>query len=89
MQEAKIGMWKPSRGDGYLYSNEVDANFSNGIDGWNTFFESFLLENYVDVASKIYLFECDPVWIEALEKTFEPYKDKVVIVPKMFYKKTT
>jgi len=36
----------------------------------------------VEKASKIYLFECETKWIEALEKTFEPWKEKVVIVEK-------
>lgn len=36
----------------------------------------------VDKAKKIYLFEPDKKWIEALEYTFEPYKEKVVIIPK-------
>lgn len=37
---------------------------------------------HVEKASKIYLFECDELWIKALQKTFEPWKDKVVIVNK-------
>lgn len=36
----------------------------------------------VDRAEGLYLFECDPGWIEALEKTFAPFADKVHIVPK-------
>ncbi len=36
----------------------------------------------VDKAKKIYLFEPDENWIEALKYTFEPYKEKVVIIPK-------
>jgi hypothetical protein len=36
----------------------------------------------VDRVSKIYLFECDPEWIEALEHTFAPWRDKVEIVPR-------
>lgn len=36
----------------------------------------------VDKVSKIYLFECDPEWVEALELTFAPWKDKVEIIPK-------
>jgi hypothetical protein len=36
----------------------------------------------IDIVSKIYLFECDPGWIRALEATFKDYNDKVVIVPK-------
>ncbi|GHT89349.1 hypothetical protein FACS1894137_18420 [Spirochaetia bacterium] len=41
----------------------------------------FALKN-VERADKIYLFECDEKWIEALEKTFAPWNEKVVIVNK-------
>lgn len=37
---------------------------------------------YVEEAGKIYLIESDPKWIEALERTFQPYKSKVVICNK-------
>lgn len=33
-------------------------------------------------AEALYLFECDPGWIEALERTFKPFADKVHLVPK-------
>jgi len=36
----------------------------------------------IDRASKVYIFECDDEWIEALNHTFEDYKDKVVIIKK-------
>jgi hypothetical protein len=36
----------------------------------------------VDIASKIILFEADKEWIEPLNATFEPWKDKVEIVNK-------
>jgi hypothetical protein len=39
----------------------------------------------LDIADKvnvIYLFECEESWIEALQATFEPWKDKVYIVNK-------
>ena len=42
---------------------------------------NFSLSN-VERVKKIYIFECDPGWIEALEATFEPWKNKVVIVNK-------
>jgi len=37
---------------------------------------------YADIAKKIYLFECNPSWEQALRKTFEPYKEKTIIVNK-------
>lgn len=36
----------------------------------------------IDRVKKIYLFEADPEWIEALKYTFAPYSDKVIIVNK-------
>jgi hypothetical protein len=47
----------------------------------------FSLSN-IEKASKIYLFESDKNWIEALEKTFEPYKTKVQIINKSISAKT-
>lgn len=37
----------------------------------------------VERAQKIYLIECEHKWVEALQKTFEPWADKVVIIEKM------
>lgn len=36
----------------------------------------------IEKVDKVYLFETDPAWIEALEATFDPWKDKVEIVNK-------
>lgn len=37
---------------------------------------------YVDICSKIYLFEAEPEWIEPLKHTFKDYRDKVEIIPR-------
>lgn len=37
---------------------------------------------YVDICSKMYLFEPESKWIEALKHTFKDYRDKVEIIPK-------
>ena len=37
---------------------------------------------YAEKAARIYLFECDSMWFEALHKTFEPWKEKVFFVNK-------
>ena len=42
---------------------------------------NFSLYN-IDKVKKVYLIECDNEWIEALEYTFAPYKDKVVFCNK-------
>lgn len=31
---------------------------------------------------KVFIFECNPEWIEALNKTYKDYKDKIVIIEK-------
>ncbi len=36
----------------------------------------------VEYVEKVYLFECDPLWTEALQATFKPYREKVVLVQK-------
>ncbi len=36
----------------------------------------------IEKVKKIYLFEYDPEWVEALRYTFEPYKNKVEIIPR-------
>ena len=37
---------------------------------------------YVDLCSKMYLFEPDSRWIEPLRRTFKDYRDKVEIIPR-------
>lgn len=37
---------------------------------------------FVDIVSKLYLVESDPIWLNCLEKTFHPFKNKVVICNK-------
>lgn len=36
----------------------------------------------IEQVRHVYLFECEEGWIEALRKTFEPWKEKITIVPK-------
>ena len=38
--------------------------------------------HYVDICSKMYLFECAPKWIKALRQTFRDDGDKVTIIPR-------
>lgn len=39
--------------------------------------------SYIDIISKAYLIESSESWLDALQLTFRPYKNKVVFVPKM------
>lgn len=41
---------------------------------------NFTLE-IIDRCDKAYIFECDEGWIEALNATFAPWKEKVTVVP--------
>jgi hypothetical protein len=44
--------------------------------------EGIFALSIIEKVKKIYLFECYEAWIETLKKTFEPWKEKVVIVNK-------
>lgn len=44
--------------------------------------EGFFSLQIIDKVKKIYLIESDERWLEALKYTFEPYGQKIVIVPK-------
>jgi len=44
--------------------------------------EGIISLEVVDKADKLYLFECDADWVEALRKTFAGYEDKVRIIEK-------
>jgi len=44
--------------------------------------EGMWVLNNVEKAAKVYLFECNQKWLQALQKTFEPWKEKVTIVTK-------
>lgn len=61
--------------------NEGDIVVEAGVAEGN-----FGLE-IVDKVKKLYLVECEHSWVEALQKTFEPWKDKVVIIEKMLGEK--
>lgn len=64
----------------YLYEVfQVDSN-SVVVDAGVA--EGNFALSIIDKVKKIYLFESDPDWIEALKYTFEPYGNKVVIVNK-------
>lgn len=45
--------------------------------------EALLSLDVVEKVKKLYLIESDKEWIPALEKTFEPYKEKTIIINKL------
>jgi hypothetical protein len=56
----------------------VDAGAAEGIWGLNI----------IDRVKKLYLFECEDEWIEALNATFAPWKEKVHIIKKIVSNET-
>lgn len=44
--------------------------------------EGIFALTHIEKLKKVVFFERDSDWVEALEATFEPYKDKVTIIPK-------
>lgn len=44
--------------------------------------EGFFALDVIDYVKKVYIFECDGEWAEALEKTFSPYTEKIEIIKK-------
>lgn len=44
--------------------------------------EGMISLDVVELASKIYIIECEQTWIEWLLKTFAPYKDKICFINK-------
>lgn len=44
--------------------------------------EGFTSRDAIEQVGKVYLFECEPEWIEVLKTTFAPWKDKCEIIEK-------
>lgn len=59
--------YKVNTGDVVLDIGAAEGNFSLSI---------------IEKAAKIYIFEADSMWLEALESTFSPWKSKVEIINK-------
>lgn len=67
----------------HLYlKNDFNLSGSDVIADIGAAEGNFTLSN-IEYVKKAYLFESDLEWIEPLQKTFEPWKDKVVIIPKL------
>lgn len=50
--------------------------------------EGFTSLEAIEKVKGVYLFECDPGWLEALTATFEPWKEKVYIIRKFIGNRT-
>lgn len=64
--------------DSFFNENVADIGAAEGIWGLSV----------IKDVNKLYLFECDEGWIEALKLTFAPWKEKVSIVNKYVSDKT-
>lgn len=62
-----LDKWHVKKGDVVIDAGVAEGNFALSI---------------IDKAEKVFLVESDIEWIEALEKTFSKWKEKVVIIPK-------
>ena len=51
--------------------------------------EGIFTLDVIDIIEHAFLFECEQIWIEALNATFAPWKDKVTIVPLYVANKNT
>ena len=69
-------------GSPHIYQREVHSVRPSDVIADVGVCEGNFALSYVDIASKIYLFECDPNWIEPLEHTFAPDGNKVVFIKK-------
>ena len=70
----ETGNFKVNEGDVVVDLGVAEGNFALSV---------------VERAKQLYLFEADKTWIPVLEKTFAPWKDKVVIVNKYVSDRTT
>lgn len=64
----------------YLDDNSKNLKYKKVIDAGGA--EGIFSLQLIDIAEKIYIFECDDEWLEALHATFDPWKEKVEIVNK-------
>lgn len=66
----------------HLYIKDESDIFENAIVVDAGACEGNFALRYIEKAKKIYIIEADPMWCEALEKTFANYSDKVKICNK-------
>lgn len=63
----------------HCYASLVDVPNESVVVDIGAAEGNFSLE-VIDKVSKVYLFECNSKWKQALQETFKPYGDKVVII---------
>ncbi len=66
------------KGSPHRYSMEFDAKYIADLGAAEGCFALEVIEQ----VEHVFLFECDPVWLEPLEATFAPWRDKVTIETK-------
>ena len=65
----------------HLYVSDINRLKGKTLLDIGTAEGIFTLEA-IELINHAYLFECDEIWIAALNATFEPWKEKVTIIPK-------
>jgi 16S rRNA A1518/A1519 N6-dimethyltransferase RsmA/KsgA/DIM1 with predicted DNA glycosylase/AP lyase activity len=70
----------------HCYTAFLNINESDIVVDIGTTEGNFYLD-IINKVSRIYMFEWDKKWNKALQETFKPYKDKVVIINQRIGKK--
>jgi hypothetical protein len=75
-----------------LLAEQDECSAHRYVKDWDELSRNFFLDigaaeglislNVIDRMEHIFLFECDENWIEALNATFAPYKNKITIIKK-------
>lgn len=83
-------LWEQGEKSPHLYIRSEDEKriFNDGVIVDAGVREGNFALQYVEQAKKIYLIESDQEWMKALERTFRPFKDKVVLCDKLLSKET-
>ncbi len=75
-------LYEQREGSPHLYiRSEDDIRGGSVIVDAGTCEGNFALR-YIEKAKKVYLIEPDPLWMQALQRTFQPYRNKVVFCSK-------
>lgn len=75
-------MYEQKNGSPHLYLQNENIIFPGSVVVDAGTAEGNFAIRFIDKVSMMYLVESDPIWIECLERTFYPFRDKVIICNK-------
>lgn len=75
-------MYEQKEGSPHLYLENENIIFPGSVVVDAGTGEGNFAIRFIDRVSKMYLIESDPIWAKCLERTFYPFKDKVIICNK-------